>query len=130
MLIDEDVHSLMSSVYVALDNDLAVLTAIGIRTVFDRASEFVGIDPAKSFATKLSDLVTSGKIGTDQRDTLAILTDAGSAAAHRGWKPTSEELDTMLEVIESFLHNTFILGEAAKKLKSRIPHRQKASGKP
>jgi hypothetical protein len=125
LLVDEDVYSLISSVYVATENDLSVLAAIGIRTVFDRTSEFVGIDPAKSFAAKLSELVAVGKIGTDQRDILDILTDAGSAAAHRGWRPTPEELDTMLEVIESFLHNTFILGEAAKKLKSRLPQRHK-----
>ena len=125
LLVDESVYSLISSVYVALENDLSVLAAIGIRTVFDRTSEFVGIDPAKSFASKLSELVVLGKIGTDQRDILDILTDAGSAAAHRGWSPTPEELDTMLDVIESFLHNTFILGEAAKKLKSGLPQRQK-----
>lgn len=81
---DEDIHSLMESVYSALENDLSVLAAIGIRTVFDRASELLGVDPSKSFANKLAELESLGKIGSDQRQTLEVLTDAGSAAAHRG----------------------------------------------
>ncbi|MDE1973552.1 MAG: hypothetical protein KGI48_10240, partial [Hyphomicrobiales bacterium] len=49
-LIDADLLSLFSSVYVALDREIDVLAAIGIRTVFDRASELLSIDPTKGFA--------------------------------------------------------------------------------
>lgn len=126
---DEDIHSLQGSVYVALENDLSVLAAIGIRTVFDRASELLGIDPRVTFSAKLQGLVDLGKIGTDQRQTLEILTDAGSAAAHRGWRPSSDELDTMMNVIETFLHNAFVIGDAVKKLKARVPKKKKRSTK-
>ncbi|WP_182915264.1 DUF4145 domain-containing protein [Rhodopseudomonas palustris] len=123
--LDENAYSLISSVYTALEKDLAVLAAIGVRTVFDRTSEFVGIDPGITFQEKLAELVKRGKIGSDQKDILDALTDAGSAAAHRGWRPTSEQLNTMMDAIESFVHNTFILGDAVKELKSSLPERQK-----
>ena len=123
--VDTDLMLLIESVYKALEGELDVLTAIGIRTVFDRASELLEIDPAKSFNEKLDDLLSSGKIGRDERDILDILTDAGSAAAHRGWRPTSEELDTMLSSIEGFLQRNFVLGDAVKKLKARVPLKQK-----
>jgi hypothetical protein len=119
--VDIDLHSLFDDIYVALNNDLRVLAAIGIRTAFDRATDLLGINPAKNFAQKLTDLVTRGKIGSSEKDTLDILTDAGSAAAHRGWKPKPEELDTMMSIIEAFLYRTFILDAAAKSLKKNVP---------
>jgi Domain of unknown function (DUF4145) len=123
--IDYDLASLFDDIYVALNNDLRVLSAIGIRMAFDRASELLGVDPAKSFAEKLLELVKHGRIGVSEKDTLDILTDAGSAAAHRGWKPKLEELDTMMNIIETFLYRTFILDTAAKRLKQNVPARQK-----
>jgi hypothetical protein len=100
-----------------------VLSAIGIRTVFDRASELLGVEPNKGFAQKLDDLLAQGKIGVDEKATLNVLTDAGSAAAHRGWRPTPEELGTMISIIEAFLYRTFLLGEDAKRLRDAIPSR-------
>lgn len=123
--IDSDLDSLFDNIYVAMNNDLRVLSAIGIRMTFDRASELLGVDPAKSFAEKLLELVKLGRIGVNEKDTLDILTDAGSAAVHRGWKPGPEELDTMMNIIETFLYRTFILDAAAKRLKQNVPARQK-----
>jgi hypothetical protein len=124
-MIDWNLNHLFADIYTALDNDLGVLAAIGVRTVFDRASELIGVDPAISFKEKLDELLTVGKIGQDERQTLDVLTDAGSAAAHRGWNPSPEELDTMMAIIEAFLYRTFILGEAAKILKASVPEKPK-----
>jgi hypothetical protein len=44
---------LLIEMYAALDADLRVLAAVGARTVFDRASEKFGVDPAESFAGNL-----------------------------------------------------------------------------
>jgi hypothetical protein len=123
--IDWNLKHLFADIYTALDNDLGVLAAIGVRTVFDRASELIGIDPALNFKEKLDELLAMGKIGQDERQTLDVLTDAGSAAAHRGWNPSPEELDTMMAIIEAFLYRTFILGEATKKLKASVPAKPK-----
>jgi len=122
---DEDLSSLLGEVYIALNNDLCVVCAIGIRTAFDRSSELLGVDPNKHFADKLTELLTLGKIGRDEKETLDILTDAGSAAAHRGWKPEPKELNTMMNIIEAFLHRAFILPADAKKLKETVPEKQK-----
>jgi hypothetical protein len=123
--VDSDLAALFDSVYVALNNDLRVLSAIGIRTAFDRATELIGIDPSRKFFEKLSDLVLLGKIGTSEQETLDILTDAGSAAAHRGWKPQPQELDTMMSIIELFLFRNFISDPAAKNLKQKFPAKPK-----
>jgi hypothetical protein len=118
---DRDLGKLLSEMYTALNNDLRVLAAIGARTVFDRSSELLGVAPKLRFAEKLDELFNQGKVSKDERDTLDVLVDAGSAAAHRGWRPKPEELNTMMDVVETFLHRSFILGEGIKKLKAAIP---------
>jgi len=118
---DRILGKLLSEVYAALNNDLRVLAAIGARTAFDRSSELLQIDPALSFREKLDELVSIGKVGTSERDTLEVLVDAGSAAAHRGWVPKAKELRTMMAIVEAFLHREFVLGDRLKKLKAAVP---------
>ena len=120
-LIDPDLKRLFTDIYTALDNDLGVLAAIGIRTVFDRASELLAVDPAKTFGEKLSDLLTGGKIGSNEKDILTMLADAGSAAAHRGWRPSTSELAIMAGIVENFLYRAFVIPAEARKLENSIP---------
>jgi Domain of unknown function (DUF4145) len=124
-VIDSDLDSLFDDIYVALNADLRVLAAIGMRTAFDRASELLDVDPTKTFSQKLSALVELGRIGESEKGSLNILTDAGSAAAHRGWKPDPEELDTMMSIIEAFIYRNFILEAAATRLKQNVPTKLK-----
>lgn len=124
--IDLTLYSLFDNIYTALNNDLGVLAAIGARTAFDRASELLKVDASKTFEQKLQCLLDLGKIGSDEKSALAILTDAGSAAAHRGWQPNEEQLATMMDIIENFLYRTFVIDPAAQKLKLKVPVRQKA----
>jgi hypothetical protein len=56
---------------------------------------------------------------------MLIMTDAGSAASHRGWKPEPEQLDTILAATEGLLQRVALLGAAAKKIKKRVPPRRK-----
>jgi hypothetical protein len=122
--VDPNLYCLFNEIYVALNNNLHVLAAIGIRTAFDRASQLLGVDANEKFAEKLAELVQLGKIGSHEQDALDSITHAGNAAAHRGWSPKPEELATMMNIIEAFLHRVFILDAAAKKLKGDIPKRQ------
>jgi hypothetical protein len=123
--IDEDLHQLLEDVFTAVDAKLDVLAAIGLRTAFDRATELLGVDADKPFDKKLVELHTIGKISQHEQTMLAVLTDAGGAAAHRGWRPKAHQLETMIAIVESFIHRNFLLDEDAKKLKVGIPPRKK-----
>lgn len=114
--------------YGALDNDLFMLAAIGIRTSFDIAAELLQINPSQPFKDKLKDLVISGHIGKVDKSRLEILVDAGSASAHRGWQPQQEDLSTMMDVLEHFLHDAFVAPTRKKrldvdlvKIKAKVP---------
>jgi hypothetical protein len=123
LLEDDKLYSLLRETYAALNNDARVLAAAGLRTIFDRASEKFGIDPGNSFKKKLDELVTKGKIGQSERDSLDVLTDAGNAAAHRGWRPTLAQLTTLMDIGEGFLYRTIILDAEAQRLRKSIPKR-------
>lgn len=127
LLMDVEIHlgELLKETYKALDVDAFVLAATGARTVFDRASELLKVDPALGFKEKLNALHEEGHIGASERDHLDLLTDAGGAAAHRGWKPTPEQLDTIMNILETFIYRTFVIAAEAKKLRAEIPPRQR-----
>lgn len=122
--VDRNLHGLMTSVYVALDNDLGVLAAIGVRTAFDRATELLGVDPSLTFKKKLDELVSTGKSGAEERKILEVATDAGSAAAHRGWKPTAKQLETLMVTIEHFIYRNRLLPRRAQDLETKVPPKQ------
>lgn len=112
-------EELLDEAYSALKNDMPIVAAIALRTVFDAATEVLGIDTNLSFIEKLDQLVTNGKIDSQQREILDALTDAGSAAAHRGWKPTAQELDVMFTIMENFLYRAFVTSAEQKELAKR-----------
>uniref|UniRef100_A0A7C1NYU1 DUF4145 domain-containing protein n=1 Tax=Agrobacterium albertimagni TaxID=147266 RepID=A0A7C1NYU1_9HYPH len=114
--------------YGALDNDLNVLASIGMRTSFDIAAENLGVDPGLTFQQKITDLLSRGAIKPSEKDHIDILVDAGSASAHRGWKPRIAELNTLMEILEGFIFNNFVLPEREQakadeiaKIKAKVP---------
>jgi hypothetical protein len=125
-------RSAMAELYRALDNDLHMLAGIGIRTVFDIASEQLGIDPELPFVQKLESLVSKGSIESVNKDRLEMLIEVGNATVHRGVCPTPVELRTMMDVLEHFIEGSFIAPEYKRKLdaeaaaiKARVPSRPK-----
>jgi hypothetical protein len=118
--------NLLREINTALNNDLRVLAAIGARTAFDRASELLNVDATLSFAKKLDQLASIGRVSKDERQILEVLVDAGSAAVHRGWAPKITEIDTMMTILEAFLHRTFVSADGVKKLRAAVPPRPRA----
>ena len=125
---DRVLGSLFDDVYTALSNNLGVLAAIGMRTVFDRASELLEIDPGKPFKQKLDDLKAKDHITEREVTVLTALIDAGSAAAHRGWQPKPKQLHAMMTILEAFLHRAFLLEEIGAELGQGVPQRTTKGG--
>ena len=123
--VDSQLRAILDEMYVARDNEAFILTAIGLRTALDRGTEVLGIDPARTFGEKLTDLQKGGWIGSTERDILEVITDAGSAAAHRGWSPDAKELAQLLYAMEVFLERAFIVGQKALSIRSSIPQKPK-----
>lgn len=122
---DEQLGHILNETYLAYDSNLLILATVGIRTAIDRATELLGIDPAKSFQEKLNDLQAGGWIGDTERQILEVVIDAGSAAAHRGWSPDASEASQLITVMEVFLQKAFIVETKALGLKTSIPTKPK-----
>jgi hypothetical protein len=122
--LEPGLYSLLKETYNALDVDARVLSATGARTIFDRASELLKIHPALTFKEKLNQLQNKGHISASERKYLDILTDASGAAAHRGWKPTAKQLNTVMTIVETFIHRKFVLEAEVKGLKAQLPRRR------
>lgn len=120
---DQVLRGLLEEVYEAMDADLRSIAAMGIRAALDRTFELAGANPAHGFGQKLAALEAQSVIGAEEKELLLIMTDAGSAASHRGWKPEPEELDSILAATEGLLQRVALLGPAAKKIKDRVPPR-------
>ncbi len=119
-MIETDLRAALLELYKALDNDLNMLAAIGIRTSFDIAAELLGVDPNKSFDRKLQDLVSSNHIGEFDHSRLETLVNAGNASVHRGWRPDTTDLNTMMDVLEHFIQRTFVEPKRQEQLDAKI----------
>lgn len=120
---DRVLSGLLWEVYASLNMFCHVLSAVGLRTVFDRSSELLGIDAGLPFSKKLDRLVSGGWVGETEREQLAVLVDAGSAAAHRGWRPTVEDLEVLFEVMEPFLQRAFLTKDKVREIAPKVPQR-------
>ena len=123
--IDDDViRGVIEEVYQALNSGMIVLASIGTRTLLDRGMFLRVGDPKGGFAGKLNLMVEKGHIGKDERDILQAITDAGSAAAHRGFAPNNKTLGTIIDTAENCLHREFVLKTAAGDVRKATPARR------
>ena len=122
---DGTLRDLLDEVYGALDADHRVLAAIGARTALDRAMVLNSATEAFGFAEKLDELKNAGLISQHEKDILVVLTDAGGAAAHRGWQPDTKKLSTIMDGTEAFIHRALVLSGAIAAMKEQVPEKPK-----
>src|SRR5690606_4361918 len=85
--------------------------------------ELAGADAGAGFEEKLRFLRQERIIGDSEHDILQVMTDAGSAAAHRGWRPAPEQLETILDSAEAILHRITVMTPRAARLRQSVPPR-------
>lgn len=122
--VDEQLARIMDEVYVAHEKQSLILASVGLRTAFDRATELLQIDAGHSLEDKVKKLRDEGYVGETEARILSVVVDAGNAAAHRGWAPTSTEFQDLLTALEEFLRGAILKrGSAALQVAARIPPR-------
>ncbi|HEC2579714.1 DUF4145 domain-containing protein [Raoultella ornithinolytica] len=122
---DYVLYHILCEVYKAVGNESYILATIGLRTAFDRAIEIIGIDTALSMKQKVDAVFKEGFVGETEHSQLDIVTEAGNAAAHRGWSPNSYEFTPLLHAMERFIEKSVMRDKSIEELKERIPMKQK-----
>lgn len=120
--LDDNIYNLLVEVYSAANDEQFRLLAMGVRAVLDHLMTRI-VGDIGSFERKLSDMVTKAHISSRQKEMLDIVIDAGSAAAHRGYKPPRDLLEQMVAVMETIVRDHYITGPMLETIKTTIPPR-------
>lgn len=124
--IPTSVKTLLNQVYQALDGNSRSLALMGARAVLDMVLvEAVG--DKGSFQAKLDELEKKGFIGSKNREVLEAALDAGNAASHRGYVPSSDDIGAVMDIVENLLQAIYHLKSLAENLKKTTPERPSKS---
>lgn len=129
--LSEKYREILNEIYSALDNSLFFLASTGTRTVLDQLIvEKIG--DVGGFKAKVTELMDRGTIDEDEKEMLLAVIDAGSASAHRNFRPSDDLLKSMMDILEEVLFKLLVapsrkrkLKEKAKAIKKATPKRQK-----
>jgi hypothetical protein len=128
--LDEKLQEVLEEVYVALDADARFLAAFGARTALD-IMIVDKIGDVGSFKVKLNKLESDGYVNATEKELLDAVTEAGNAAAHRGYAPEPKLLNSVMDILESLLDRIYFkpdrdkeLLTKARELKSKVPKRK------
>lgn len=117
----QEMRELLLEVYSALHADSRRLAIMGTRTLVDiYMNEKLG--DIGGFAQKLKKLGSEGLISKPNAEHLDAALEAGHAAAHRGHRARSKEVNQVIDIVENLLQN-YVLDLAAANLKAMTPLR-------
>lgn len=122
---DPQLHTVMDEMYTAYTHKSFILASIALRTTFDRVIDILSVDSALSFNGKLAELVKKNMVLEKEKENLAVIVDAGNAAAHRGWSPTEEIFKSLLAVMENFVRRAIFPDESLSPVRNEIPAKPK-----
>ena len=120
--------SLLNEVYSALHADSRRLATMGARTLLDMVI-LDQVGDVGSFKEKLDAIQTKGLVGSQQREFLEAALNTGNAAAHRGHRPAADDLNIVIDIVESVVAQVYVLPGAANQLKKSTPARKRGRSK-
>lgn len=113
--------SLLSEIYSALHADSRSLAMMGLRTLID---VFMSrkLQDSLRFEEGLKQLVERNYITTRSLEVIKAAVEAGHAATHRAHKPTADQLEAVMDIVENLIQHD-LLSESAESLRQSIPPR-------
>ncbi|MGC2413803.1 MAG: DUF4145 domain-containing protein [Stellaceae bacterium] len=89
---DVPVAEFLPEIYSAAQTGLCRLTALGLRALLEQVI-IAKVGDQESFKKNLEKFMECGYASINQRDALDAVYEAGSAAMHRGFKPSVPEIE-------------------------------------
>jgi len=117
------IGELLNEIYTGLQTDSRRSAAIGIRALLERMMvDQVG--DAGRIELNVAAFLEGGFISAQYHKLFRdILIEGGHAAMHRGWKPSKDELGTMLDLSESLIAAIYVHPQRAAAVQAKIPPR-------
>ena len=120
----EEYAGLLDEIYVALHADSRRLAMMGARALID-ATISRSVGDQGNFANGLDSLVKKQLISQRNRETIEAAVEVGHASAHRGYRPSSDGVNVVIDIVENLIHNE-LLAAPAQALKTSTPPRNRA----
>ena len=124
----ENYQAILDEVYMALDNSLFFLSSTGTRTALDQLI-IEKIGDIGDFKTKIKKLVANKIIDETESAMLLAVIDAGSASAHRSYRPDNELINHMMDILEAVFYKLVVEPEKKKELKKKAEELRKSTPK-
>lgn len=115
---------LLDEIYIALHADSRRLAMMGARALIDEIIRRTVGDQG-NFAKGLQHLVETQLISQRNREIIEAAVDVGHASAHRGHRPSIDNVNIVIDIVENLIHNELLSGDA-ESLRSSTPKRSKA----
>jgi hypothetical protein len=120
----QNIAELLREIYSAVSTHSYRLATIGIRALLEHVMVHKVSDQG-SFAKNLDTMHESGVLSLSQRDSLSAILEAGHATMHRFFEPKQDEVETMLDIIETVLASLYIHPDRANRIADRVPPRRR-----
>lgn len=118
----DQIRSLVDEVYTALHANSRCLALMGARTLIDLFIN-VTIGDIGDFKTKLQGLVDEGHLSKRNKEHLEVALDAGHASTHRAFKPSTNDLNLVMDIVENLIQ-PLALKNDVEQLKQKTPQRK------
>ncbi|MEY4354520.1 MAG: hypothetical protein RLZZ609_2761 [Cyanobacteriota bacterium] len=118
----ESIEMLLKEIYVALQNNLPSLAAMGVRSLLEKVM-VSKVGDRGSFVKNLETFEADGYISRIQCERLKTILEAGHAVTHRMFVPTKRDLITLVDLAEHILETVYLHEGKIDDLKKRIPLR-------
>lgn len=128
LFFEEDaVLDLLNEVYVSLQHNLLRVAAMGVRALLETVM-ITKVGDTGSFAANVSAFEERGYVSRVQKERLLAILEAGHAAIHRGYKPSREDIITLVDIAEHIIESVYIHDAKVKELQTRTPKRPPRDG--
>lgn len=111
----------MTEIYSAIGSNNNRLALMGARSLIDHFLS-LKVNSQESFSKRMEKAVEFGFIGKRQSNIILPALEAGHAAVHRGHLPSGEDLEIVLDIVESLIQ-WITLEDRALELDARTPRR-------
>src|ERR1035438_3511131 len=117
------IEELLKEIYVALQNNLRRLAALGIRSLLEHVM-IAKVGDHGNFGNNVQAFYDAGFLSPTQLSFLKAVLEAGHATTHRAYEPTEDDLITLMDFAEAIIESVYLHDQRVQQLKKRIPPRR------
>ena len=117
------IEELLKEIYIALQNNLRRLAAMGIRALLEHVM-IAKVGDKGTFQKNVQAFLDAGFISPTQRSFLEAVLEAGHATMHRAYEPTKDDLVTLMDIAETTIESSYLHERRVQQLQGRIPPRK------